>query len=367
MYVRNSLECKSIHPKVCVKGIPYKAAPSACLLRLFSDQSVENLATFSPRFGRQVNEPYGGKVFFTEAALNSTAITVRDVTWQDESCYVCSFNVFPDGSRGRQTCLTVQGTPPLLPRPLRPTVTAAVGGDALFCCQLLQPKDVWQVTWQKLSSTGDGREGSWRDLASFNRYFGQWVNAKFSGKVAFRDASLQNCSIVLRRVQVEDEGCYRCLFNIDPEGVFTGRTCLQLHGEAEPRPLHPAPVLRPTARRIHKGTAHLQKKRSPSLGKEGCHTCFFSHVAVRLFSMNDGMSSFLFLFFRTNQTPLRQPDRDSLKQRTPSFKTTVSRVSRVSRELFSQKENFGFFGPIPILPLTPTPQPFLYDMRVHEA
>ncbi|XP_029941649.1 OX-2 membrane glycoprotein-like isoform X1 [Salarias fasciatus] len=77
--------------------------------RLFSDQSVENLATFSPRFGQQVNEPYGGKVFFTEAALNSTAITVSDVTWQDESCYVCSFNVFPDGSRGRQTCLTVQG------------------------------------------------------------------------------------------------------------------------------------------------------------------------------------------------------------------------------------------------------------------
>uniref|UniRef100_A0A672FEC3 Ig-like domain-containing protein n=1 Tax=Salarias fasciatus TaxID=181472 RepID=A0A672FEC3_SALFA len=106
------------------------------------------------------------------------------------------------------------------------TVTAAVGGDALFCCQLLQPKDVRQVTWQKLSSTGDGRE---RDLASSNRFFGQRVNAEFSGKVAFRDASLQNCSIVLRRVQVEDEGCYRCLFNIYPEGVFTGRTCLQLH------------------------------------------------------------------------------------------------------------------------------------------
>uniref|UniRef100_A0A672G2D0 Immunoglobulin V-set domain-containing protein n=1 Tax=Salarias fasciatus TaxID=181472 RepID=A0A672G2D0_SALFA len=102
-----------------VKGVTYIAALSAFVgvfppgvrqvtwQRLFSDQSVENLATFSPRFGQQVNEPYGGKVFFTEAALNSTAITVSDVTWQDESCYVCSFNVFPDGSRGRQTCLTV--------------------------------------------------------------------------------------------------------------------------------------------------------------------------------------------------------------------------------------------------------------------
>lgn len=70
---------------------------------------MENLATYSPRFGQQVNEPYRGKVVFKEAALNSTAITVRNVTWQDESCYVCSFNVFPGGSRGRQTCLTVQG------------------------------------------------------------------------------------------------------------------------------------------------------------------------------------------------------------------------------------------------------------------
>ncbi|CAN9498202.1 unnamed protein product [Ophioblennius macclurei] len=77
--------------------------------RLFKDQSVENLATYSPRFGRQVNAPYLGKVVFTEAMLNSTAITLRNVTWHDESCYICSFNVFPDGSKGRQTCLTVQG------------------------------------------------------------------------------------------------------------------------------------------------------------------------------------------------------------------------------------------------------------------
>lgn len=77
--------------------------------KLHGDDSVENLATYSPHFGREVKAPYQGKVEFVEATLGSTAIAVKNVTWRDESCYVCSFNVFPGGSRGRQTCLTVQG------------------------------------------------------------------------------------------------------------------------------------------------------------------------------------------------------------------------------------------------------------------
>uniref|UniRef100_A0A665WCI0 Immunoglobulin V-set domain-containing protein n=1 Tax=Echeneis naucrates TaxID=173247 RepID=A0A665WCI0_ECHNA len=66
------------------------------------------MATYSKRFGQQVNEPYLGKVIFTEASLNSTSISLRDVSWQDESCYICSFNAFPDGSKRRETCLTVE-------------------------------------------------------------------------------------------------------------------------------------------------------------------------------------------------------------------------------------------------------------------
>ncbi|XP_044043797.1 nectin-1-like [Siniperca chuatsi] len=77
--------------------------------RLFKDESIENLATYSKRFGQQVNEPYREKVIFTEASLNSTSITLMNVTWEDESCYICSFNVYPGGSKRKQTCLTVQG------------------------------------------------------------------------------------------------------------------------------------------------------------------------------------------------------------------------------------------------------------------
>ncbi|XP_052355935.1 mucin-5AC-like isoform X12 [Oncorhynchus keta] len=49
-----------------------------------------------------------GKVGFTETSLNSTSITTKNVTWAEEVCYICSFNVYPSGSRRKQTCLTVQ-------------------------------------------------------------------------------------------------------------------------------------------------------------------------------------------------------------------------------------------------------------------
>ncbi|XP_035486451.1 uncharacterized protein LOC118308944 isoform X2 [Scophthalmus maximus] len=77
--------------------------------RLFKDDPIENLATYSKRFGEQVNLPFRGKVALTQASLNSTSITLRNVSWQDESCYICSFNVYPDGSSRKQTCLSVRG------------------------------------------------------------------------------------------------------------------------------------------------------------------------------------------------------------------------------------------------------------------
>uniref|UniRef100_A0A8C6UEQ1 Ig-like domain-containing protein n=1 Tax=Neogobius melanostomus TaxID=47308 RepID=A0A8C6UEQ1_9GOBI len=68
------------------------------------------MATYNKRFGEQVNNPYVGKIVFTEASLRSTSITVKNLTWTDESCYVCSFNAYPQGSKRHQTCLKVNNT-----------------------------------------------------------------------------------------------------------------------------------------------------------------------------------------------------------------------------------------------------------------
>ncbi|XP_065325829.1 OX-2 membrane glycoprotein-like [Pelmatolapia mariae] len=107
------------------------------------------------------------------------------------------------------------------------TVLAAVGEDAEFSCQLLETKDVLQVTWQKVT-TGK------KNVATYSNYYGQRVNEGFSNKIVFKYTGLQNCSIVVRNVTEQDEGCYHCLFNTYPEGALTGRTCLQVYELHEP-------------------------------------------------------------------------------------------------------------------------------------
>ncbi|XP_026014689.1 OX-2 membrane glycoprotein-like [Astatotilapia calliptera] len=108
------------------------------------------------------------------------------------------------------------------------TVLAAVGEDAEFSCQLLETKDILQVTWQKISP--DVQE----NVATYSKYYGQRVNDGFTDKVEFKYTGLQNCSIVIRNVTEQDEGCYHCLFNTYPEGSFIGRTCLQVYELHEP-------------------------------------------------------------------------------------------------------------------------------------
>ncbi|XP_039877889.1 OX-2 membrane glycoprotein-like [Simochromis diagramma] len=108
------------------------------------------------------------------------------------------------------------------------TVLAAVGEDAEFSCQLLETKDVLQVTWQKISPDVE------TNVATYSKYYGQRVNDGFNDKVEFKYTGLQNCSIVVRNVTVQDEGCYHCLFITYPEGALTGRPCLQVYELHEP-------------------------------------------------------------------------------------------------------------------------------------
>uniref|UniRef100_A0A3Q0SEA5 Ig-like domain-containing protein n=1 Tax=Amphilophus citrinellus TaxID=61819 RepID=A0A3Q0SEA5_AMPCI len=108
------------------------------------------------------------------------------------------------------------------------TVLAAVGEDAEFSCQLLETKDVLQVTWQKISRDVE------TNVATYNKYFGQRVNDGFTDKFKFKYTGLQNCSIIIRNVTEQDNGCYRCLFNTFPEGSFIGKPCLHVYELHEP-------------------------------------------------------------------------------------------------------------------------------------
>ncbi|XP_073318353.1 OX-2 membrane glycoprotein-like isoform X1 [Pagrus major] len=107
-------------------------------------------------------------------------------------------------------------------------VTAAAGEEARLSCQLVEFKDVFQVTWQKVLPERE------ETLVTYTTTYGERVNPDFKDKVEFADAGLQSSSIIIRNVTEQDEGCYHCLFNADPEGALTGTTCLQVYELHEP-------------------------------------------------------------------------------------------------------------------------------------
>ncbi|XP_015260167.1 PREDICTED: OX-2 membrane glycoprotein-like [Cyprinodon variegatus] len=108
------------------------------------------------------------------------------------------------------------------------TVWAAVGDQASLSCQLTEDKDVLQITWQKV------RHDEQKNLATYTKKYGHSVRIDLVEKMDFQCEDLQSCSMVIRKVMEEDEGCYKCLFNTYPRGALIGRTCLRLYELHEP-------------------------------------------------------------------------------------------------------------------------------------
>nr|XP_021326789.1 OX-2 membrane glycoprotein isoform X2 [Danio rerio]XP_021331640.1 OX-2 membrane glycoprotein isoform X2 [Danio rerio] len=70
-------------------------------------QDVHTLATFSERFKDNVDEDFVGKITF-QASFNSTTIEIKNTTFEDEACYICSFK-YPTGPKRETLCVTVKG------------------------------------------------------------------------------------------------------------------------------------------------------------------------------------------------------------------------------------------------------------------
>ncbi|XP_068549286.1 OX-2 membrane glycoprotein-like [Anas acuta] len=70
--------------------------------------SFQNVATYSKTYGLRLIGSFQKKARFTTAALKASAITLQNLTFEDESCYRCIFNAFPDGSYSKDTCLNIQ-------------------------------------------------------------------------------------------------------------------------------------------------------------------------------------------------------------------------------------------------------------------
>uniref|UniRef100_A0A8P0STF8 Ig-like domain-containing protein n=1 Tax=Canis lupus familiaris TaxID=9615 RepID=A0A8P0STF8_CANLF len=68
---------------------------------------TQNIGTYSSIYGEKIFPPYRDQLHCEVIESNSSFITIREVTFEDEACYKCLFNVFPHGSHVGQICLNI--------------------------------------------------------------------------------------------------------------------------------------------------------------------------------------------------------------------------------------------------------------------
>ncbi|XP_056355568.1 OX-2 membrane glycoprotein-like isoform X2 [Oenanthe melanoleuca] len=111
----------------------------------------------------------------------------------------------------------------------RKVQSVQAGGNVTFSCRSVTKEDVIQVTWQKET---DGAEDN---IATFSTLNGQKIAKAYTSHVSFAHSELQASAISLHGVTLQDEGCYKCIFNTFPSGAVTGRMCLKVYAISDPK------------------------------------------------------------------------------------------------------------------------------------
>uniref|UniRef100_A0A3Q3NEZ4 Ig-like domain-containing protein n=1 Tax=Labrus bergylta TaxID=56723 RepID=A0A3Q3NEZ4_9LABR len=68
-----------------------------------------NVITYDKYLKKLVNADFQGKVELIDAGLQNSSILIRNVTEEDEGCYRCMFNTYPDGALIATICLKLYG------------------------------------------------------------------------------------------------------------------------------------------------------------------------------------------------------------------------------------------------------------------
>ncbi|XP_066062948.1 LOW QUALITY PROTEIN: OX-2 membrane glycoprotein-like [Chamaea fasciata] len=111
----------------------------------------------------------------------------------------------------------------------RKVQSVQAGGNITFSCRSATKEDVIQVTWQKET---DGAEDN---IATYSVMNGQKIAKAYVSHMSFAHSELQASAISLHGVTLQDEGCYKCIFNTFPSGAVTGRMCLKVYAISDPK------------------------------------------------------------------------------------------------------------------------------------
>ncbi|KAM8770978.1 OX-2 membrane glycoprotein isoform 1-T1 [Rhynchonycteris naso] len=89
-------------------------------------------------------------------------------------------------------------------------------------CFLETSQEVLVVTWQKIKAVSP------ENMVTFSNDHGVVLQAAYKDKMNITELGLQNSTITFWNTTLEDEGCYKCLFNTFGSGKITGIACLTL-------------------------------------------------------------------------------------------------------------------------------------------
>ncbi|XP_010898510.2 OX-2 membrane glycoprotein isoform X1 [Esox lucius] len=146
---------------------------------------------------------------------DSSAITIRRVSFRDEGCYTCIFDLYPSGSQEGRTCLTVTS------RVTAEGNKTAVSGKAVaLSCSYGLPEKVHQVLWRHTADRGESSP-----VASYAKRSDPMIEPPYQERV-WLTHSLSTSQLSIRPVSVQDEGCYTCEYNTYPEGLKSATVCL---------------------------------------------------------------------------------------------------------------------------------------------
>lgn len=125
----------------CSYGLPEKVQQIVWRHTSAQGESTE-VASFAKRSDPMIEPPYQGRVWLT-ASLSDSQLTIQPVAIQDEGCYTCLYDTYPDGPKSSTVCLSTF----VLPKPQVSYKTISPGVIEANCTTVSRPpvEIVWNV------------------------------------------------------------------------------------------------------------------------------------------------------------------------------------------------------------------------------
>ncbi|XP_061696775.1 OX-2 membrane glycoprotein isoform X2 [Syngnathoides biaculeatus] len=164
-------------------------------------------------------------VELTPSSKDTSSVTVQRVSFRDEGCYTCVFEMAQSGAKRGRTCLTVTASVTA-----DGNKTAVSGKKATLSCSYGLPEKVEQVSWRYAAAPG----GIPSDVASYADRSDPAVEPAYQGR-AWLSASLSDSTLTIQPVAIRDEGCYTCVYSTRADGPKSSTVCLSTYALPKPQ------------------------------------------------------------------------------------------------------------------------------------